>query len=103
MRWDCARISRCAVSCLNMMRRRGRHNLKGELTMSDFKPRYTGIEKEINAQIGTVILENPSGHPRTEPNLYCVGQDGKVIWVAQVPEAGALYTRVKFDDEAKSC
>src|SRR5437016_3967889 len=69
--------------------------------MSDFKPRYTGIEKEINAQIGTVILENPSGHPRTEPNLYCVGQDGKVIWVAQVPEVGALYTRVKFDEQGE--
>jgi hypothetical protein len=69
--------------------------------MSDFESRYTEIEKEINVQIGTVILEKPAGHPRGEANLYCLGQDGAVIWVAQLPEVGALYTRVKFDDQGE--
>lgn len=69
--------------------------------MSDFRARHTQIEKEISAQIGTVILENPAGYPRSESNLYCVKQDGTLIWQAQLPEPGALYTRVKFDDQGE--
>jgi hypothetical protein len=71
------------------------------MTMSDIKPRFTTIEKEISAQVGTVVLENPVGYPRGESNLYCIGPDGQVIWFAQLPEAGTLYTRVKFDDQGE--
>src|SRR5690349_14014662 len=69
--------------------------------MSDIKPRHTQIEKEISAQIGTVILENPVGYPRGESNLYCVKQDGTLVWQAELPEAGVLYTRVMFDDQGE--
>jgi hypothetical protein len=60
--------------------------------------RYTKIEKEISTIIGSVILEHPVGYPRNESNLYCVSQMGKLLWSAELPEPGVLYSRVKFDD-----
>jgi len=66
--------------------------------MSDLKPRHTKIEKEIVTTLGIVILEHAVGYAHDESNLYCLSNDGKIIWFAELPEAGVLYTRMKFDD-----
>lgn len=66
--------------------------------MDNFPVRYTKIEKVINTVVGDVILENAVGYPRNESNLYCLSSSGKIVWFAELPEAGVLYTRVKFDD-----
>ncbi len=69
--------------------------------MDDLKPRHTQIEKAINTTLGNVILENPVGYPRDESNLYCIANDGTLLWFAALPEAGAFYSRVKFDDQGE--
>jgi hypothetical protein len=69
--------------------------------MDGFNPRHTKIEKVINTVIGNVILENPVGYARTESNLYCVSQMGQIVWFAELPEPGVLYSRVKFDDQGE--
>lgn len=66
--------------------------------MSELKPRHTKIEKVINTLMGNVILEHPVGYARDEANLYCLSNDDKILWFAELPEAGVLYTRLKFDD-----
>ena len=69
--------------------------------MTDLKPRYTKIEKVINTQMGDVVLENPVGYSRTESNLYCISSGEKIVWFAELPEPGVLYTRLKFDDQGE--
>jgi hypothetical protein len=71
---------------------------KGVKAMFDRPPRHTKIEKELATSFGVVVLEHPVGYARDESNLYCVSNDGKIIWFAELPEANVLYTRVKFDD-----
>ena len=44
--------------------------------MAEMEPRHTQIEKALNTQTGTVVLEHPVGYPRGESNLYCLDQDG---------------------------
>jgi hypothetical protein len=67
--------------------------------MTDYQPRHTKIEKEIVTSFGVVVLEHPVGYARNESNLYCVSNDGKIVWFAELPEVNVLYTRVKFDDQ----
>ena len=66
--------------------------------MEDFAPRHTKVEKVISSIVGNVVLENPVGYARNESNLYCISPSGKIVWFAELPEPGVLYTRVKFDD-----
>ena len=37
----------------------------------DIQPLHTKIDKTIQSAPGTIVLENPSGFPRGESNLYC--------------------------------
>jgi len=66
--------------------------------MENIPPRHTKVDKVINSVVGNIVLENPVGYARNESNLYCVSPMGKVIWFAELPEPGVLFTRVKFDD-----
>jgi hypothetical protein len=66
--------------------------------MIDHQPRHTTIVKEIITMLGFVVLEHPVGYARDESNLYCLSNDGKLIWFAELPEENDLYTRVRFDD-----
>jgi outer membrane protein assembly factor BamB len=66
--------------------------------MVERRPRHTKIEKEIVTALGVVVLEHPVGYVRDESNLYCVSNDGKILWFAELPEQNILYTRVRFDD-----
>ena len=65
----------------------------------DIQPLHTKITKTIQATIGTIILEDPMGYPRGESNLYCVAQDGKIVWQAEKPDPYTLYSRVRFNED----
>lgn len=49
--------------------------------------------------VGSVILEDPSGFPRDESNLYHLSKDGEVIWQAEKPEPAGLYNRVMLNSD----
>ncbi len=67
--------------------------------MTELRTRHTKIEKEIVTSQGVVVLEHPVGYKRNESNLYCVSNDGQILWFAELPEEDILYTRVRFDDQ----
>jgi hypothetical protein len=66
--------------------------------MDNIPARHTKVDKVINSVVGNIVLENPVGYARNESNLYCISPAEKIIWFAELPEPGVLYTRVKFDD-----
>lgn len=65
----------------------------------DTQPLHTKIEKTIQTSYGTIVLEHYSGFPNSESNLYCIAQDGKIIWYAEKPDPYTLYSRVRFNDD----
>jgi hypothetical protein len=65
----------------------------------DHQPLHTTIDKTIQTTPGTIILENPSGFPRHESNLYCVAQNGKILWKAEKPDASTLFSRVRLNED----
>jgi len=60
---------------------------------------YTGIEKTIQVNAGVIVLENPSGFPRNETNLYLISQRGEILWKAEKPELGTCFSRVKLNED----
>ena len=64
----------------------------------DIQPLHTKIDKTIQSAAGTIVLENPSGFPRGESNLYCVALDGKMVWKAEKPDASTLFSRVRLNE-----
>ena len=65
----------------------------------DIQPLYTKIDKSLQSTYGTIILEDSMGYPRSESNLYCVSQDGKILWQAEKPDPYTLYSRVRFNED----
>lgn len=65
----------------------------------DIKPLHTKIEKSIQSSFGTIVLEHYSGFPHNESNLYCVAQNGEIVWRAEKPDAYTLYSKVRFNDD----
>ncbi len=68
----------------------------------DIQPLHTKIDKSIQTTFGTIVLENPTGYPRGESNLYCVSTDGKITWHAEKPDPYTLYSRVRFNEDGNS-
>ena len=68
----------------------------------EIKPIHTKVEKFIQLTVGTVVLEDPKGFPRSESNLYYVQFDGKILWKAEKPEPQTLYTRVRLNDDGQT-
>ena len=64
----------------------------------DIQPLHTKIDKTIQSAPGTIVLENPSGFPRGESNLYCLALDGKMVWNAEKPDASTLFSRVRLNE-----
>jgi hypothetical protein len=60
---------------------------------------YTKIEKTIQINAGVIVLENPSGFPRNETNLYLVNQHDEIIWKAEKPIPGTFFSRVKLNED----
>jgi len=65
----------------------------------EIEPLHTKIEKTIQTMFGHIVLENPSGFPLGESNLYCISSDGKTIWKAEKPDSNTLFSRVRFNED----
>ena len=65
----------------------------------EIRPLFTHIEKTIQTSDGNIILENHSGFPFKESNIYLVTPDGTVVWKAEKPESRSLYTRIKLNED----
>ena len=70
--------------------------------MTEINPLHTQIQKTIQTMIGSVILEDPSGFPLNESNLYHLSKDGEVIWQAEKPEPAGLYNRVMLNPDGNT-
>ena len=68
--------------------------------MMEIEPLHTKVDKSIQTTVGEIVLENPSGFPRAESNLYCiVPYTGKVVWQAEKPDPFTLYSRVRLNED----
>ena len=65
----------------------------------ELQPLHTKIDKSMQSALGTIVLENHSGFPRYETNLYCVSPNGKIVWKAEKPDASTLFSRVKLNED----
>jgi hypothetical protein len=68
----------------------------------DIEALYTNIEKMIQINAGIIVLENPSGFPYKDTNLYLIDQHGKIIWKAEKPVPGTSFSRVKLNDDGET-
>ncbi len=68
----------------------------------NIQPRYTEIQKSIHTLFGMVVLENPTGFPARETNLYCLGNTTGLLWEAQKPHPFTLYSRVRFNEDGET-
>jgi hypothetical protein len=60
---------------------------------------YTKIEKTIQVNAGVIVLENPSGFPRNDTNLYLIDQHNEIIWKAEKPIPSTFFSRVKLNED----
>jgi hypothetical protein len=65
----------------------------------EIKPLHTKVDKTVQTLYGTIVLESPNEFPRAECNLYCLAQDGKVVWQAEKPDQHTLYSRMKLNED----
>ena len=65
----------------------------------DPQPLHTKIDRTIQSAPGTIVLENHSGFPRAESNLYCIALNGKILWKAEKPDASTLFSRVRLNED----
>jgi len=63
---------------------------------------YTYIEKTIYINAGVIVLENPSGFPRNDTNLYLISQHEEILWKAEKPEPGTSFSRVKLNEDGET-
>ena len=70
--------------------------------MDEIEPLHTQIQKTIQTMVGTVILEDPSGFPRDEFNLYHLSKSGEMLWQAEKPEPAGLYNRVMLNTDGNT-
>jgi hypothetical protein len=66
------------------------------------EPLYTIVDKTIQVNAGVIVLENPAKFPRNESNLYLVGMKGEIVWKAEKPDAGTLFSRVKLNEDGET-
>jgi outer membrane protein assembly factor BamB len=66
----------------------------------DIQPLHTKVDKSIQTTVGEIVLENHSGFPRGESNLYCIAPyTGKIVWNAEKPDPYTLYSRVRLNED----
>lgn len=61
-------------------------------------PLFTQVEKTIDIKAGTLVLENHTGFPFGESNLYLVASNGEIKWKAEKPDKRILFTKVKLNE-----
>lgn len=70
--------------------------------MTEIEPLHTKVQKTIQTMVGIIVLEEPGGFPLHETNLYCIGQNGRVVWKADKPEPAGLYNRVMLNPDGNT-
>jgi hypothetical protein len=70
--------------------------------MAEIKPVYTEIQKTIQTMVGIIVLEEPGNFPFNETNLYCLNQNGEIVWKADKPEPAGLYNRVMLNTDGNT-
>jgi len=65
----------------------------------DIQPLHTKISKSIQTTHGYIVLEDPSGFPQEDSNLYHISGDGQIIWKAEKPAPYTLYSRMRIGDD----
>ena len=70
--------------------------------MIEIEPLHTEVQKTIQTIVGIIVLENPSGFPFSESNLYCVNGKGETVWKAEKPEPTGLYNRAMLNMDGNS-
>jgi hypothetical protein len=65
----------------------------------DPEPLHTQIQKTIQTFLGVIVLENSMGFPHDESNLYMLSPGGTIVWSAEKPDADALFSRVKLNQD----
>jgi hypothetical protein len=63
------------------------------------QPLFTQVEKTIQTNDGNIVLENHTGFPYNESNLYLITPGGNVVWKAEKPDLRSLYTRIKLNED----
>jgi hypothetical protein len=66
----------------------------------ELTPIHTKIEKMIQIKLGTIVLEEHSGFPLSDSNLYLVSANGAIAWKAEKPEPRTLFSRLKLNDDS---
>lgn len=66
----------------------------------ELTPIHTKIEKMIQIKLGTIVLEEHSGFPLSDSNLYLVTANGNIAWKAEKPEPRTLFSRLKLNDDS---
>jgi hypothetical protein len=66
------------------------------------EPLHTKIEKQIETFLGDIVMESHNGFPQNESNIYMVGKDGKIIWVAELPDSKTHFSRVKLNADGET-
>jgi len=65
----------------------------------ELQPLHTKIDKSMQSVLGIIVLENHSGFPRFDSNLYCVSSSGKIVWKAEKPDTSTLFSRVRLNED----
>ncbi len=68
----------------------------------DVVARFTKIEKTIEINAGTIVLESHSGFPRNDTNLYLLGRRGEIIWKAEKPDPYTYFSRVRLNEDGET-
>ena len=63
---------------------------------------HTKVEKVIQVTLGVIVLENPTGFPRGESNLYLLGMKGEMLWKAEKPDINTLFSKVKLNEDGET-
>lgn len=61
-------------------------------------PLFTQVEKTIELKAGILILEDHTGFPFGESNLYLLASNGEIKWKAEKPDKRSLFTKVKLNE-----
>jgi hypothetical protein len=66
----------------------------------ELQPLHTKIDKTIQTRVGLVVLEAADRFPYNESNLYCIAPNDKILWKAEKPDPGSLYSRVRLTEDS---
>lgn len=74
---------------------------KGKVNM-EIRPLHTKVYKDVQLTNGAIVLEDPSGFPRNECNLYCINSHEKIVWIAERPAPQSLFSRLKLNEDCET-